>query len=180
MLAAKPVAVRTKRSTRLKEKKNKGVSSHALRGQGQRFTGWQKVDEAGRVHQGKEKRATEAGSVPLQGPQEQRRLTRGTQGSWEHGEPTMQSGAGLQNPVLSLKKGDKARSPSGEDSPAEEAETESPAQGLLTHLCREDRTLSLLSEVRVTRTPSTFFMSFSTMKSLAREAIARMYQGPRN
>ena len=95
IIAVKPAEMRTKLSKRLTEKKNKGISINAIRGQGQRFTGWQKVDESGRVHQGKEERATVAGTMSLWGPQERRRLTLETQGIGEHREPTMQPGADL-------------------------------------------------------------------------------------
>ena len=49
-----------------------------------------------------------------------------------------------------------------------------------THLCREDSIFRVFSGVRVTTTPSMFFVAFSTTKSFSPEATARMYQDPRS
>lgn len=50
----------------------------------------------------------------------------------------------------------------------------------LTHLCLEDSIFRLFSGVRVTTTPSMFFVAFSSAKPFSPEATASTYQDPRS
>lgn len=49
-----------------------------------------------------------------------------------------------------------------------------------THLCLEDNIFRLFSGVRVTMTPSTFFVAFSNAKPFSPEATAKTSQDPRS